>query len=284
MFSIQETVPFEQVIAEKSFNSVPILPEDAELLGEGQYGAVFRVYDSRTRSHVAMKRIPNHLVNRMELSLCSHALPNLVPILSLRFDSAYSYLSMPEMIPLNKVLRPSGGYSGKPLKLTAVRTLALDLMRGLHSLHSLGLVHNDVKSDNVLFHHGHYFLTDFGMVKFLPSTGVLYQCPENGIASPLYRCPQSVAAQRSNGYFNAFALDIWSLGVLLYEAAVGRFPIFPDDQSVESLFDLLLDIAADKINLSEICDDFIREIVEKLLTIDRSDRMSNFDELCLRFL
>ncbi|KAL0227846.1 hypothetical protein RCL1_003989 [Eukaryota sp. TZLM3-RCL] len=237
-------------------------------------GSVIRVFDSTRNTFVVQKRVLKNspFANPLELSLVGHTIPNVVPILSVSSDDTYHYLTMPKMTPLNEILCPSGGYSAK------------DLIRGLYTLQSLGLVHNDIKSHHVFIDDDHYYLGDFEMMKSFPSRDFLFQCPLTGVTSPLYRCPQSVAAQISNGHFNAFALDIWSLGVLLYEAAVGRFPVFPDDRSVESLFDLLLDITADKINMSEICDDFIREIVEKLLTIDPSDRMSNFDELCLRLL
>ena len=105
---------------------------------------------------------------------------------------------------------PCGGFSA-----AEVRWVAAQLVLGLGALHSLGVVHRDVKPTNVLLRHdGYYALTDFGLSSAPGASG---KAGTRGFWAPevVRREPQGPAA------------DFWSLGVTLACAAVGRHPFRP---------------------------------------------------------
>jgi ankyrin repeat protein len=118
---------------------------------------------------------------------------------------------------------PMDGRGNRSLKPLSVLTLlqrwdiACALAAAVRDLHSDGLVHNDIKSDNVLMTvDGKALLTDFGTVAFVGA-------PHDGESgTPTYMCPH-VGLQIGPAEHKAWS-DVYSFGVLLHELVSGRFP------------------------------------------------------------
>ncbi|XP_070246468.1 bridge-like lipid transfer protein family member 2 isoform X3 [Bos mutus] len=99
----------------------------------------------------------------------------------------------------------------------SIRLFAAELILVLCYLHDLGIIHRDVKMENILLdERGHLKLTDFGLSRHLPQGARAYT-----ICGTLqYMAPEVL----SGGPYN-HAADWWSLGVLLFSLSTGKFPV-----------------------------------------------------------
>ncbi|MDR3154633.1 MAG: protein kinase [Deltaproteobacteria bacterium] len=122
-----------------------------------------------------------------------------------------------EYLPLGDL---AGYFARGPLGPQAFRELALQLSRCLEALHREGLVHRDVKPDNILLRRLDpvaVALADFGISSLLaPGVSVKETRAAN---TPLYSAPESFAD------FAGEAGDWWSLGAVLLEGVLGRHPL-----------------------------------------------------------
>ncbi|KAM7066995.1 ribosomal protein S6 kinase-related protein isoform 4-T4 [Molossus nigricans] len=109
----------------------------------------------------------------------------------------------------------------------SIRLFAAELVLVLCYLHDLGIIHRDVKMENILLDkRGHLKLTDFGLSRYLPQGARAYT-----ICGTLqYMAPEVL----SGGPYN-HAADWWSLGVLLFSLATGKFPMAAERDHVATL-------------------------------------------------
>ena len=116
--------------------------------------------------------------------------------------------------------------------LTAVAAMdvASQVLRSLAEAHYLGIVHRDIKPDNLFIvpHDGGELVKvlDFGMVKLVTGTDRLGQLTQPGIAggTPAYMSPECAQAQPVDA-----RSDIYSVGVIVYEMLTGRLPFTGED-------------------------------------------------------
>ncbi len=117
-----------------------------------------------------------------------------------------------------------------PLPPRIATLLALEIVRGLEELHGRGLVHRDLKPDNVLLGRGgEVKIADFGIAHdprgpSLTRTGI-------ALGTPPYMSPEQLRGERVD-----FRSDLFALGVVLYELLAGTTPFAapdPDDEKAE---------------------------------------------------
>ncbi|XP_069082285.1 ribosomal protein S6 kinase-related protein isoform X3 [Pleurodeles waltl] len=108
-----------------------------------------------------------------------------------------------------------------------IRLFAAELVSVLGYLHDLGIVHRDVKMENILLdERGHIKVTDFGLSRQLRFGERAYT-----ICGTLqYMAPEVL----HGGPYN-HSVDWWSMGVLLYALAVGKFPVAPEKDHMAML-------------------------------------------------
>ena len=103
----------------------------------------------------------------------------------------------------------------------AVR-IAGEIAAGLDYAHRQGVIHRDIKPDNVLFHDGRAMLADFGIaLAFGDGDGVNRLTKEGlSLGTPQYMSPEQISGEHKLGP----RCDVYALGVVLYEMLIGRTP------------------------------------------------------------
>jgi serine/threonine-protein kinase len=107
-----------------------------------------------------------------------------------------------------------------PVDLAWLRRVAGDVLGALGVAHNAGIVHRDIKPGNILIdENGCAKVADFGIAKSLDATSPDLTGTNLLVGTPAYMAPERVAGEPAT-----IQADIYSLGVMLYEAAAGRKP------------------------------------------------------------
>jgi serine/threonine protein kinase len=200
-------------------------------IGRGGMGVVYHARDERLKRKVAVKVLPPELAFREEIR-----------IRFLREAETAARLSHPHIVPIHSVGEgPEGlvyfvmayvdGESlGARLKRRGqlppeeARRILMETADALGAGHALGIVHRDVKPDNILLEgsRGRTVLTDFGIAKALTSTSGPGTLTATGVAigTPHYMSPEQAAGDREIDGRS----DIYSLGVVGYQMLTGELP------------------------------------------------------------
>ncbi|MER5991391.1 serine/threonine-protein kinase [Streptomyces viridosporus] len=197
-------------------------------LGHGGMGTVWRAKDETVDREVAVKepRVPDHLPERERSNAFERMRrearaaarldhPAVVNVHDVAVVDGRPWIVM-ELVQgrsLGAVLQEEGTLSARE----AAR-VGLEVLGALEAAHAAGVLHRDVKPDNVLL--GRYdrvVLTDFGIAQIEGETNLT----DTGgfVGSPEYIAPERVLGQRPGP-----ASDLWSLGVVLYAATEGVSP------------------------------------------------------------
>ncbi|HEX9728538.1 MAG TPA: serine/threonine-protein kinase [Gemmatimonadales bacterium] len=104
-----------------------------------------------------------------------------------------------------------------PLPRADVKQLGMDLLDGLVLVHARGVVHRDIKPSNIFLRHGRPLLGDFGIAKDTTAAATALTEPGRLIGSPAYMPPEQFV-----GGDVTPAADVYTVGMVLYEAATGR--------------------------------------------------------------
>jgi serine/threonine-protein kinase len=195
-----------------------------ERVGAGVYGEVYRAFDESLRRDVAVKLLRSSgrsadllaakVLNEGRL-LARVRHRNVVTVHGVDTHDGRVGLWM-EFIrgnTLEQLLERQGPFGGREASL-----LGQDLCRALAAVHAAGLVHRDVKAQNVIREEGgRLVLMDFG-------TGLLLEDDEAVKASPVAGTPLYLSPEVLAGADASPQSDIYSLGVLLFHLVTGSYP------------------------------------------------------------
>lgn len=197
-------------------------------LGHGGMGTVWRAKDETVDREVAVKepRVPDHLPERERANVFERMRrearaaarldhPAVVSVHDVAVVDGRPWIVMKlvQGRSLGAVLQEEGTLSARE----AAR-VGLEVLGALEAAHAAGVLHRDVKPDNVLLgRHDRVVLTDFGIAQIEGETNLT----DTGgfVGSPEYIAPERVLGQRPGS-----ASDLWSLGVVLYAATEGVSP------------------------------------------------------------
>ena len=175
--------------------------ERLEKIGEGASGVVYKARDRRTGATVAIKRLrgvgrgdddqqlSEDLAREAGCLDACRGHPCLVELRAAHRDAAGAFLVMDYVGPtLAQVMRERGG---SPFPENEARRLMRQLLEGAATMHEVGVLHRDLKPDNVLVDgHGNLKICDFGMSRFTSartSTTTPYMSP---VVTLCYRAPE----------------------------------------------------------------------------------------------
>lgn len=203
-------------------------------IGEGAYGVVYKGKDKKTGKTVAMKKI------RLELE------DEGMPSTALREISLLKELQHPNVVDLSDVVQEQGRlylifefldsdlkrYIDKqpgPLPMESVKSFTYQLVKGLAFCHSRGVMHRDLKPQNLLVTAaGRLKLADFGLARaFCPPIRPL----THEVVTLWYRPPEILLG--STTY--APPVDAWAIGPIMVEMITKR-PLFPGDCEIDEIY------------------------------------------------
>lgn len=225
--NIQELAPINsnfqggEPLAKESFNFL-------SQIGSGAFGKVYKVSSKATNHIYALKVLSKNQINGLKLTdqlkneiailaRCSH--PNIVKLHAAFEDKGYVYLIM-ELASEGTLYHKLK--SAKRFNEALTADYMTDVVRAVAYLHSLSppIIHRDLKPENVLVGDNMMKIADFGWSNVNDDTRNTF------CGTPDYLSPEMIL-----GSGHSEKLDIWTLGVLMYEMLHGRPPFTPAERA-----------------------------------------------------
>ena len=260
---------------------------DYRILKEIGCGGMARVYlgdDPKHSRRVAVKVIRSELAASLgrerflrEISIAARLRhPNIVPLYDSGDEKGLLYFVMPyeEGLSLRERLRRD-----PPLTMDERVSALRDIARALAYAHEQGVVHRDIKPDNVMLSGGAAVVTDFGISKAVSSaqgvdaTGTLTQSG-SGIGTPAYMAPEQAIGDPTTDH----RADIYSFGCLAYELFSGKPPF----QGTSSHSVIAAHIGTAAVRMQKAAPDVppqVADLINRCLEKNPDERPQNAQEL-----
>ena len=249
-----------------------------EELGKGGMGRVYKVLDKEVNAKVALKLIKSEIASdkktierfRNELKVARDiAHKNVCRMYDLGKEEGAYYITMEYVSgeDLKSFIRRSGIISvGKAI------SIANQVCEGLLEAHRLGVVHRDLKPQNIMIDKdGNARIMDFGIARSLRAKGITGSGVM--IGTPEYMSPEQVDGKEAD-----HRADIYSLGVILYEMVTGRVP-FEGDTPFSIGVKQKSEIPRSPREINEHIPDDLNNIILKCMEKDKEKRFQSVSEL-----
>jgi serine/threonine-protein kinase len=253
-----------------------------ELLGQGGMSSVYKAYDPNLKRAVAIKLIHSHLtsdpefVRRFEVEAAAVAQlrhPNIIQVFDFNNDQNVYYMVL-EFVPgetlYDRLYRLN--QEGRRLSQDELVGIGASIGNAVAYAHKRGMIHRDVKPANVMLNvQGEAILTDFGITKIVGET----QHTATGavVGTALYMAPEQIKGESID-----HRVDIYSLGVMLFEMAAGRRP-FEADSAMTIMMMHVNDPVPDLRQLNPSTSAALSSIIGKALEKNPSKRYQSGEEL-----
>jgi serine/threonine protein kinase/tetratricopeptide (TPR) repeat protein len=253
-----------------------------EKLGEGGMGVVYRAEDARLKRIVALKFLPERLSGSPEelarfqleaeaISALNH--PNIATIYDIGEADGAHFLAL-EYLPggtLKTLLRALKA-EGRELPIADVAGYAAQLAEGLAHAHGAGIVHRDIKSDNVMLTaDGKAKITDFGLAKLRGAS----QLTKSGstLGTLAYMAPEQMRGEEVDA-----RADLFSLGVVLFELLTNRMP-FRGEHEAAIMYSVLHEEPLPPEQFRSDVPAHLRTVISRALRKDPSARYQSAGEV-----
>ena len=243
-------------------------------LGSGAFGHVYLVVHKQTNAQYAIKAIDKrnkmnveetpYFKREIEVMYKVHH-PNVVKLYGHFEDNNYCYFLM-EYISKGNLYGLIPKDNKKRINTKVVATIMKDIISAVYYLHNMNppIIHRDIKPENILLNDGLVAkLTDFGWSNYI----------FNGIkrttlcGTPVYMAPEIIREQPHDE-----KVDIWCIGVLLFELTTGTLPF--QGETTEALKNNILNL---KISWPKDINLDAKNLIIKILKIEPDQRISLTD-------
>jgi len=252
--------------------------EIIEDLGKGGMGKVYKAFDQKIKEVVALKLIKPEIgfnekaIERFKNELrfarkISHR--NVCRLYDLGEFGLAHFITMEyvEGEDLKNFVRRSG-----QITTPKALSIAAQICEGLAEAHRLGVVHRDLKPQNVMIDSdGNVRILDFGLARFMEADGVTGSGVMLG--TPEYMSPEQVDLKEID-----VRSDIYSLGVIMYEMVTGRVP-FQGETPISIAIKHKSERPKDSREINPLVPDAMAKAILKCLEKDREKRYQSADEL-----
>ena len=248
-----------------------------EKLGEGGMGVVYKAEDTKLDRIVALKFLPKHLISdsvekerfvheaKAASALNHHNITTIHEIdefedqmfIAMEYCEGETLKRMPEK---------------EPLSIKKVLDIGIQVCEGLAAAHEKGIVHRDIKSDNIMLApRGQIKIMDFGLAKI---KGAMKLTRDGSTLGTLaYMSPEQVQGEEVD-----HRSDVFSLGVVLYELLAGRLP-FGGEHQAAIVYSILNEAPQTIARFNNQVSAKLEDIVFKALAKEREERYQHIDDL-----
>jgi serine/threonine-protein kinase len=250
-----------------------------EEVGHGGMAVVYRAHDEILRREVAVKVLHAHLLAepesraRLEREACAVAKLNhdgILQIFDYASDEAANSYIVTEFID-GQTLKQFLGNRKLPVPEIAA-LMVIEIGEALCHAHSLGIIHRDMKPENVMVRKdGFLKLMDFGVAQVVD----LERMTVTGqiLGSPAYMAPEVL-----DGRTLDFRSDVFSVGVMLYQMATGSLP-FPGKNPHEVLRKVSEGKFADPRTVNRLVSDQLARVIAKAMARKPEDRYATLSAM-----
>ncbi|HTY09559.1 MAG TPA: protein kinase [Bacteroidota bacterium] len=241
-----------------------------EKLGEGGMGVVFKARDTKLDRFVALKFLPAHLAASDEnkarfiqeakaASALNH--PNICTIHDIQEHGGQLFIVM-EFVDGETLREKKGTLTPKQ-----VIEYGIQIAEGLAAAHEQGVVHRDIKSENIMVTgNGRVKIMDFGVAKL--REGPMLTNAGTAVGTFAYMSPEQIQGMDVDR-----RTDLWAFGVVLYEIATGALPFQADHQAAMMYEVLNVDPPPANTKRPDIGSN-VASVITGLLQKDQSKRTS----------
>lgn len=249
-------------------------------LGRGGMGIVFQAYDKALKEQVAIKVLSPLLSSntdalerlKREVSAARRIThPNVIRIHDISDSEGLQFVSMEFFSgsTLKELIKQNGAYSA-----VQGAQIAFQICDGLESAHRQGVIHRDLKSQNIIVNDaGELKIIDFGLASCahqegMTATGLILGTPE-------YMSPEQVNGKKADE-----RADIYSLGIILYEIFTGRVP-FTGNSAIAIGFQQLREAPLRPSDINPKIPADLEQVILKALEKNPEERFGSVSEMRL---
>ncbi len=243
-----------------------------ETLGQGGVGIVYKARDLELDEVVAIKVLSPDLAKDDEAVLARFKReinlnrkikhPNVARMYDFGISGSYPYITM-EFVPgkdLWTLIRDE-----RRIEPARAVPILRQIARGCSAIHELGIVHRDLKSQNVIVdEHGAVAIVDFGLARWNLGGGFT-------LDSIILGTPQYMSPEQASGRPVDARTDIYSIGIIAFEALTGQLP-FSGDSPIAVAMKQINDPVPDLLSKQADVSAGLRAIVMKALRKDPAKR------------
>jgi eukaryotic-like serine/threonine-protein kinase len=250
------------------------------LLGQGGMGAVYKAYDTELERTVALKLVRPELASssetmqrfKQELLLASKiSHKNILRIYDLGDLDGIKFITMAfvDGMDLASLIEGTGR-----LLLDRALSFATQLCAALDAAHREGVVHRDLKPQNILIDRSDkLYVSDFGLAKSLAPEASSMTRTGQLLGTPRYMSPEQVEGKEVD-----HRSDLYALGLILFEMFTGELP-FRGDSALQILFQRMTVAPKDPRTLCPDLPDYLSNIILKCLERDPANRYQSAREI-----
>jgi len=276
----------------------------SEKIGEGGMGVVYKAEDTKLIRPVALKFLPKDQTRDEEArgrflleAQAAAALnnPNIVTIHEINEykDQIYIVMEYVEGETLRDKLHPDSAKDAgtsdttkttdmiahadpefplKPMTAPEIIDIAIQVCRGLKATHRLGIIHRDIKPQNIIINKdGVVKILDFGVAKLTRDTKITGTLSTMGTV--YYISPEQLTGEEADQ-----RADIWSLGVVMYEMLTAQLP-FKREGMQETMYAIVDEKPVPPCEVAEHIPREVEKIILRCMRNEQADRYQSVEPL-----